>query len=263
VPYRRRANTRSIRRFIAIRPITDDPTRMLHADGARRRLDVVSHSAGSPSRRMLARILAELGERARSIPGWMTERRTAAMAVSAAVLLAAAVAAVVTARMTAPPQAAPPQAAPPRVGGAAEPPPGFAAVPSQQRDITGPSQQASAQAGSANPSTSADPVVLTASYRTASTWIGGYRGEVTIRNGGDADVDGWTSTITLPLLGLTVGSVHGAKFRQNGRTVTFTPAVDTGTVSSHGQVHFDFSVDGVGEPIDCTVDDRPCAGVSG
>jgi uncharacterized protein YndB with AHSA1/START domain len=261
VPYRRRGNTRSIRRFVAIRPIGDDPTRMLHAYGARRRLDVVSHSAGSPSRRMLARMLVELGVWARSIPGWTAERRGAAMAVSAAILLVMAVAGVVTDRMTGPPRAAPPQ-----VGGAAEPPPGFAVVPGRQRDSTEPSRQASALAAPASPESpagAAGPIVLTASYRTASTWIGGYQGEVTIRNGGNSDVDGWTSTVTLPLLGLTVASVHGARFRQNGRTVTFTPTVDTGTVSPHGQVRFDFSVDGVGEPTDCKIDGRSCAGVSG
>jgi uncharacterized protein YndB with AHSA1/START domain len=251
VPYGRRGNTRSIRRFVAIRPIGDDPTHMLHADGARRRRDVVSHSAGSPSRR----IMVELGVWARSIPGWTAERRSAAMAVSAAILLVMAVAAVVTARMTGPPRAAPPQ-----VGGAAEPPPGFAVVPSQQRDSTEPGPQASAPVAPASP---AGSIVLTASYRTASIWIGGYRGEVTIRNGGNSDVDGWTSTVTLPLLGLTVASVHGAKFRQNGRIVTFTPTVDTGTVAPHGEVRFDFSVDGVGEPTDCKIDGRSCAGVSG
>lgn len=145
-------------------------------------------------------------------------------------------------------------------------------VPGQQRDGNEPSRQASTPAtpavpaDSTNPTASAiaaGPIELTASYRTASTWIGGYQGEVTIRNGGDADVDGWTSTITLPLLGLTVGSVHGAKFRQNGRTVTFIPIVSTGTVSSRGTVRFDFSVDGVGQPTACTVDGRSCAGVSG
>jgi hypothetical protein len=142
------------------------------------------------------------------------------------------------------------------VGGAAEPPPGFAVVPGQQRDGNEPSRQASTPvtpvvpADSTNPTASAiaaGPIELTATYRTASTRIGGYQGEVTIRNGGDADVDGWTSTITLPLLGLTVGSVHGARFRQNGRTVTFVPIV----VSSHGTVRFDFSVDGVGQPTAC------------
>ncbi len=267
VPYRWGSHTRSIRRFVAMRPIGDEPTRMLHADGARRRLDVVSHNAVSPSRRMFAGILTELGAWARSVPGWTAERRSAAMAVSAAILLVMAVAAVVTARMTVPPGAAPPQ-----VGGAAEPPPGFAVVPGQQRDIGGPSRSASAPATPSVPADSANPTVspvaagpaeLSASYRTASTWIGGYQGEVTIRNDGDADVDDWTSTVTLPLLGLTVGSVHGARFRQNGRTVTFTPLAQAGTVSSGGTVRFDFSVDGVGQPTACTVDGRSCAGVSG
>src|SRR5690242_10583979 len=113
---------------------------------------------------MFAGILTQLGGWARSIPGWTAERRSAAMAVSAAVLLVMAVAAVVTARMTVPPRAAPPQ-----VGGAAEPPLGFAVVPAS-------SATATSRAGRRPPRPR----------------------EVTIRNGGDADVDGWTGTITLP-----------------------------------------------------------------
>jgi uncharacterized protein YndB with AHSA1/START domain len=49
VPYRRGGGHRSIRRLVAVRSIADQPTRPLHAAGARRRLEVVSHSA-SPLR---------------------------------------------------------------------------------------------------------------------------------------------------------------------------------------------------------------------
>jgi uncharacterized protein YndB with AHSA1/START domain len=267
VPYRRGGNTRSIRRFISVRSIADEPTHPLHAAGARRRRDVVSHSAGSPSRWLFAMFAAvgrDVGARTRAIPGWTAEGRSAAIVVSAALLLVMAVAAVVSARMV-----VPPRAAPPRVGGAAQPPPGFAAAPGRPSaaDPSRPAASAVAEApvGPAYPSnsTTGGPAALTAIYRTTSTWIGGYLGEVSIRNSGDTSVGGWTTTIMLPLLGLTVGSVHGAQFRQNGRVVTFAPADDTGAVPPHSVIRFDFTVDGVGQPTACTVDGRACAGVSG
>lgn len=253
VPYRRGGNTRWIRRFVAVRPIAGEQSQPLHGVGRRRRHGIGSHSAGWFAHRLrrigtgrasairlrarTARLRAGAARAAGLRAGAARAARPPAtmMALGAAVLLVMAVGAVVAARMSAP------RAASPQVGGAAEPPPGFA--------------------GSPVPDSARAP--LAGSYRTASTWAGGYTGEIIIRNGGDAGVDGWTSMITLPMLGITVEAADGAQVRQDGRSVTFTPVPATGAVSAHGEVRFGFTVNGDGPPTACTVDGRPCDGVSG
>jgi endoglucanase len=86
---------------------------------------------------------------------------------------------------------------------------------------------------------------------------------VILTNRAPTSVDGWSATITLPQLGLTVGAVRGAEARQSGRIVTFTPNGDTASVPANGAVLFDFTVDGGGAPTGCTVDAQPCAGLPG
>jgi hypothetical protein len=212
-------------------------------------------------------------------PDWTPERRSRAAAISAALLLVFAVSAVVAARMATPPKAGPPQ-----VGGAAQPPPGFAvapgipgnpggvgrlssgspvATPSIPVVPTGTDDPSAPAPPSAAPAPTAGTTGLAASYRTAQRWIGGYKGEVTIDNSGGVVADGWTVSVTLPLLGLAVSDTHGAEFRQSGRTVTFTPTGDTRAVGVSGSVHFDFAVNGVGEPTGCTVNGAACAGIPG
>ena len=268
VPYRRGGGHRSIRRFVAVRPVAGGPAYPMHAAGARRRRPGGSHGARSS-------IAGGLAAWLRPGPEWTPERRSRAAAISATLLLVFAVSAVIAARMV----PSPPRAAPPQVGGAAQPPPGFALAPAVPGD-TGAGRLASASplatpsATAAVPTTdpttsaSATPAAtagsgLSGGYRTASTWIGGYRGEVTVNNSGEAQASGWTVSITLPLLGLAVRTAQGAEFRQSGRTVVFTPTADTRTVGPRGSVRFEFTVDGVGEPTGCTLDGRTCAGLPG
>jgi endoglucanase len=106
-------------------------------------------------------------------------------------------------------------------------------------------------------------VALAAAYRTVSTWIGGYQGEVTISNPGQVASGAWTVAITLPLLGLTVNGAQGADYRQSGRITTFTPTATTGAISPGSSVRFAFSVNGVGQPTGCSVDGRACTGLPG
>jgi uncharacterized protein YndB with AHSA1/START domain len=264
VPYRH-GGGRSIRRFVAVRPVSEEPTRPLHAAGARRRRDVVSHSA-APARLVLGDIRTRLG----SVWGWAVERRSQVATTGAALLLVIAVSAVVAARMAEPAPAGAPQ-----MGGAAEPPPGFAPGPGQA-GRTGAAGRSSAAPGaptvagrSPSPSGTASaavggpaPGALTATYRAQETWNGGYRGEVSIGNPTEAGVDGWTVTVTLPLPGLTVSAVRGAQVEQRGRVVTFIPTGDTRSLAPRGSVRFDFAVDGAGQPTGCTVNGRPCDGLA-
>lgn len=96
-------------------------------------------------------------------------------------------------------------------------------------------------------------------YETVSTRILGYRGEITLKNTGNATATGWTVTITLRD-GATVTDATGASFRQQGTTVTFTGS----DVRAGGSLAFEFEVAGdarIGDkgPDSCQVDSEPCA----
>ncbi|MCW6010729.1 cellulose binding domain-containing protein [Micromonospora sp. CPCC 205371] len=124
--------------------------------------------------------------------------------------------------------------------------------------------------GSASPapeSATSAPVAaadLRASYaRAANTGLlglGGYRGEVTIRNEGAGAAPGWEVTLSLPA-GLEVSGAWGAEFAQDGALVIFTPEDGAGAVASGGSVVFTFDVPGLlaGEPTGCAINGRACA----
>jgi hypothetical protein len=151
-----------------------------------------------------------------------------------------------------------PHAGAPRVGGGEESAPGVAIEPGVSFQPTGRSHAGPAASVGA-PSSS----VLAAAYRTQSTWIGGYEGLVTISNPGQVPVSGWNVRITLPLLGLKVSSADGATYRQEGKTVLFTPTDGTRVVSGDKAVQFTFKVAGVGTPSGCDINGRACEPVSG
>jgi hypothetical protein len=105
---------------------------------------------------------------------------------------------------------------------------------------------------------------LRASYaRAANTGLlglGGYRGEVTIRNEGAGAAPDWEVTLSLPA-GLAVSSASGAEFAQDGALVIFTPEDGAGAVAAGGSVVFTFDVPGLlaGEPTGCAINGRSCA----
>lgn len=100
---------------------------------------------------------------------------------------------------------------------------------------------------------------LDASYQTVSTRLFGYRGEVTLRNAGQATARTWTVTMTMPD-GARVTSATGASFEQEDDTVRFTgSAVPAGQSTT-----FEFEVTGdarIGErgPTSCQVEDAACS----
>jgi hypothetical protein len=103
---------------------------------------------------------------------------------------------------------------------------------------------------------------LHAAYETVSTGLlglTGYRGQVSLSNPGQVDVSGWTVTISLPS-GEHVTDVSGARYRQSGTLVTFTPTGDTQTVPARGSTRFTFVVTGLlaSQPTGCAIDNRPC-----
>jgi uncharacterized protein YndB with AHSA1/START domain len=160
-------------------------------------------------------------------------------------------------------------ARPPQVGGGPEAEPGLAELPGRPHpsEVSQVSRIGGASAGGAGANAAANPVTvgsdLVASYRTESVRLGGYRSAVSVTNPSRTAAAGWTVVITLPVLNLTVRGTAGAEYRQEGRTVTFTPIADTKLVGPGASVLFTFEVDGVGSPTGCTVDGRPCAGIPG
>ncbi|PZG02444.1 SRPBCC family protein [Micromonospora deserti] len=113
---------------------------------------------------------------------------------------------------------------------------------------------------SPTPTSVAPPVaVLAARYKTVSTRLLGYTGEVVLDNRGSALVKDWRVVVTLAQGGLVVDA-HGADWRQDGQAVTFT-----GRSVPAGQSRtFTFDVRDASptkEPESCAVGGSPCAGL--
>jgi hypothetical protein len=155
-----------------------------------------------------------------------------------------------------------------RVGSGPQPTarPGSGAAPSAG---SGPSTPAGATAGPGAPlsaaptSAPAAPVPLTARYAneggTGLLGLAGYTGRVTISNSGPVAVSGWSVTISVPN-GTRVSRPSGATMTLSGNTATFTPVLETRTVSSDTSVSFTFVGEGLlaGQPTGCAIDGNPC-----
>jgi cellulase/cellobiase CelA1 len=104
---------------------------------------------------------------------------------------------------------------------------------------------------------------LSASYaRAANTGLlglTGYRGEITVTNGGTGAASTWEVTLSLPG-GQKVNAASGADYSQDGDRVTFTPTGATASVKPEQTVAFTFDVTGLlaGEPTGCAVNGQPC-----
>lgn len=148
-----------------------------------------------------------------------------------------------TAPATTPPERPRPQAAPP------------SATPTRTATTGRPTATAR--------TTTADPgrPRVEARYRTLSSRLFGYTGEVRLDNSGDAASRDWTVTVTVAA-GSTVTTAAGADYRQDGRQVTFTgPPVD-----ADDSIRFEFEVIGdrrIGpkRPDGCTIGESSCAGL--
>jgi hypothetical protein len=206
--------------------------------------------------------------RALTARDWSADRRSQAVAAAAAILLLLAMMALLIGKAT-----APHPAKPPRTGGGVEGPaqasvpaptersPRAAVVPATST----PADDAPASATSV-PSAAATGSRLTARARTEDLTLTSYRVTVTITNPGPTPSTDWTVVIVLPLLDLTVREVDGAVMSRTGVKVIFTPVDSTRTIRSDGSATVRFEVEGLSvrnTPLDCTIDGRPCAQVSG
>jgi uncharacterized protein YndB with AHSA1/START domain len=200
---------------------------------------------------------------------WSADRRSQAVAAAAAVLLLLAMIALLVGKAT-----APHPAKPPRTGGGMEGPaqatvpaapaersPRVAAAPPSPAPTSAPAAPAQAPSSAA-----ASGPQLTARTRTEDITLTSYRVTVTIANPSTAPSTDWTVVVVLPLLDLDVREVDGAVMARTGVKVIFTPVDSTRTIRNGGSVTVRFEVEGLGvgnAPLDCTIDGRPCAQVSG
>jgi uncharacterized protein YndB with AHSA1/START domain len=104
-------------------------------------------------------------------------------------------------------------------------------------------------------------VTLTAAYRTERHVVGGYEAIVTINNLSSQPVDGWKVRLVLPPFGLVVNTVQGARVEQTEREVVFTPTKASRVIPAGEPARFTFRVQGIGSPVECEINDQPCAGV--
>ncbi|MEV5313192.1 cellulase family glycosylhydrolase [Streptomyces sp. NPDC052610] len=77
-------------------------------------------------------------------------------------------------------------------------------------------------------------------YRVANEWLGGFQGEITIRNTGAAAVTGWTLAFSFPN-GQTITNMWGGTPTQNGSAVTVAAASYTSTIPKAGSVTLGFT----------------------
>ncbi|WP_433610533.1 SRPBCC domain-containing protein [Dactylosporangium sp. CA-139114] len=205
---------------------------------------------------------------------WSADRRSQAVATSAAVLLLLAMAAILIGKATALHPAGPPQ-----TGGASEGPDQAtmpAAVAPPTRATSDPIVPAASRAPSAPPTPSltppasalAAPAQLTAGYKTENLTLTSYRVTVTITNPATttATADGWVLIIQLPLLDLDVSNVSGAVMTRSQGRISFTPVDETRRLKPGATATVRFDVNGLGvrnEPFTCTIDHQTCSAIPG
>lgn len=94
---------------------------------------------------------------------------------------------------------------------------------------------------------------------TIDAWSTGYGAEVVITNHGQVETTGWTVAFDLPA-GTTISNHWRADRTQDGQHHTFTNLFYNGDIAPGGTEYFGFNANGLGEPVNCTVDGNPCAG---
>ncbi|MGC5015407.1 lytic polysaccharide monooxygenase auxiliary activity family 9 protein [Streptosporangium sp. DT93] len=83
----------------------------------------------------------------------------------------------------------------------------------------------------------------TATYKTISSWSGGFQGEVTVKNPGSAALNGWTANWTLNS-GSTVNSVWNGTHTVSGSSVTVRNADWNRSLAGGASTTFGFTASG-------------------
>ncbi|WP_327084843.1 cellulose binding domain-containing protein [Streptomyces viridochromogenes] len=127
-------------------------------------------------------------------------------------------------------------------GTAAQPPaPSATAAPSAEPTRT--PSGGSGDAGAPGADASAAPAACTASFRTVSSWQGGFQGEVTVTNAPASPVSGWTATV-VPADGARLTQVwDGTLTTAPDGTATVANASWNGALAPGASVTFGFLAD--------------------
>ena len=93
----------------------------------------------------------------------------------------------------------------------------------------------------------------TGTFKTTSTWSGGYQAEVTVKNNGSAAINAWTVNWTLPS-GTTINSIWNGTYTTSGSTISVKNANYNGNVAAGATTTFGYVASGTaGTPaLSCT-----------
>jgi hypothetical protein len=98
---------------------------------------------------------------------------------------------------------------------------------------------------------------LTATFIQASVWDSGYGGRYNIRNTGDTASTSWTIEFDLPS-GTTISSSWSSNQTRMGQHYRFTNTATNGTIAPGDSKGWGFNADGLGTPLNCTVNGAAC-----
>jgi len=87
------------------------------------------------------------------------------------------------------------------------------------------------------------PGTCGATFRTTSTWSGGFQGEVTVRNNGTSTLNGWTARGTLPS-GVTISNLWDGVLTTSGSSISVKNAAYNATIPGSGTKTFGFTANG-------------------
>ncbi|MFC4906357.1 cellulose binding domain-containing protein [Actinomadura gamaensis] len=99
----------------------------------------------------------------------------------------------------------------------------------------------------------------TAAFTKVSEWSGGYTGQFTVTNTGNAQLNGWTVGFDLPS-GTSVGSYWDALLTRTGDHYEFKNREYNGTLAPGATATFGWVASGNGAPQNCTLNGKSCAG---
>jgi len=116
------------------------------------------------------------------------------------------------------------------IGGTTSPPPSRSPSPSPRPSV-------SPSGGTGQPGTCG------ATYRTTSSWAGGFQGEVAVHNNGTSALNGWTARSTLPS-GVTISNLWSGVLTTSGSSISVKNANYNGAVPGNGTTTFGFTANG-------------------
>jgi chitin-binding protein len=82
-----------------------------------------------------------------------------------------------------------------------------------------------------------------ATFKTTSSWSGGYQAEVAVANTGTASINGWTVKWTLPS-GTTISNLWNGAYTVTGSAISVKNANYNGTIAGSGSTTFGFVASG-------------------